>query len=466
VARGGTLYYPIWLAYAAGVLEKEGHIIRLIDAVACNWSEDKLKDDVIKFDPEIVVVDANFSSLKNDCYHAKLLKEITGALSILVGPPASQFPDRILENGGVDIVGRLEYDFTLREIAEAIEDGRSWKNIKGISYVEGGRVINNPARDFITANELNEIPFVSKIYKEHLNIRDYFLGHSLYPMVQIFTGRGCPYQCIFCSWPKTLMGKEYRVRSIENAVDELEYIADEMPQIREVFIEDDTFTMSKKRIIEFVDEINNRRLDVQWSCNARGNLDYETMKLMKEAGCRLLDVGFESGSDDILKNIKKGLTTEELRRFAKDAKRAGLMILADFVFGFPGETRDTVEQTMRFARELKPNIVQFAIATPIPGTEFYEWANRHGFLLVDNLEDSLDSWGAQKCIISYEKISKDEIEFFVDRALKDYYLNPSFVPVAIRNIMRKNGLNELKAMAMSAIVFMRYIRREKKNMIL
>jgi radical SAM superfamily enzyme YgiQ (UPF0313 family) len=190
------------------------------------------------------------------------------------------------------------------------------------------------------------------------------------------------------------------------------------------------------------------------------------MKLMKEAGCRLLDVGFESGSDDILKNIKKGLTTEELRRFAKDAKRAGLMILADFVFGFPGETRDTVEQTMRFARELKPNIVQFAIATPIPGTEFYEWANRHGFLLVDNLEDSLDSWGAQKCIISYEKISKDEIEFFVDRALKDYYLNPSFVPVAIRNIMRKNGLNELKAMAMSAIVFMRYIRREKKNMIL
>jgi radical SAM superfamily enzyme YgiQ (UPF0313 family) len=303
-ARGGTLYYPIWLAYATGLLENNGHKTKLVDAIAWKWDENRVLEDAQKFEPDLIVVDSNFSSLRNDSNVAKLLKDGTGAVSVLVGPPVSQFPERILTDGGVDIAARLEYDFTLQDIAEAIEDGKSFENISGISYKEHGRTLHNPDRKFSTSEELDEIPFVSKVYKKHLNIKDYFLGHTLYPMVQIFTGRGCPNQCTFCAWPKTLMGRKHRVRSVDNVVDELEYITKELPEVKEIFIEDDTFTINKKRIKEVCNEIKRRKLDITWSCNARANLDYETMKVMKKAGCRLLDVGYESGSDDILKNIK------------------------------------------------------------------------------------------------------------------------------------------------------------------
>lgn len=456
-ARGGTLYYPLWLAYSTGLLELEGHEARLVDAIAWKWDIHKVLDDVRKFKPDLVVVDTNFSSLASDAKIAKLLNSVTDVPSVLVGPPASQFPERIL-NYGVDIVARFEYDFTLRDIAEAIDDGNSLKFVNGISYKNNGRIIHNPDRCVSTSEDLDMMPFVSKVYTKHLNIKDYFLGHTLYPMVQIFTGRGCPNQCIFCSWPQTLMGRKYRVRSVENVVDELEYIAKEIPYIKEIFIEDDTFTISKARIKNFCDEIKQRRLDIIWSCNARANLDYESMKVMKGAGCRLLDVGYESGSNEILKNIKKDISVNDSMSFTKDARSAGLMILADFIFGMPGETKETAEQTIRFAKKIKPNIVQFAIATPIPGTEFYNWAKENDFLLIDDLQESLSDEGFQKCIVSYPEFTNDDIENFVNRGLKEYYLSISYIPVALKNILRKNGIDEFKVMMRSAKSFFDYIK--------
>jgi len=244
-------------------------------------------------------------------------------------------------------------------------------------------------------------------------------------------------------------------------VDEFEHITKELPEVKEIFIEDDTFTINKKRVKQFCEEIKRRRIDTSWGCQSRADLDYETMKAMKEAGCRLLDVGYESGSDEILKNIKKGITVNQMREFTKNAKKAGLKILADFVIGFPGETKETAEQTIRFIKEIKPDLLQVAVATPIPGTEFYDYVKENGFLLVDDLEESLDSWGAQKCIISYPEFTKEDIENYVDRALKEYYLSPSYIPVAMKNILRRNGLHELKVMAKSAKVFMKYIGRRK-----
>ena len=458
--RGGALYYPIWLSYAAGVLENNGHRVRLVDAPAWGCNLENVKEDIKNFNHDLIVGESNFQSLTNDVGVIKEIKTEIEAVSVLVGPPVSQFPDRIL-NDGADIAARFEYDFTIRDIAESIEEGSGLENIKGISYEENGRITHNPDRKFSTSEELDEIPFVSKVYNEHLNIKDYFLGHTLYPMVQVFTGRGCPNRCTFCSWPETLMGRKHRVRSVENVVDEFEYITKELPEVKEIFIEDDTFTIGKNRIKEVCSEIKRRGLDITWSCNARANLDYESMKAMKDAGCRLLDVGYESGNDTILKNIKKGITTNDSRKFTEDAKRVGLMILADFIFGMPGETRETAEQTIRFVKEIKPNIVQFSVATPIPGTEFYDWVKENGFLLVDDLEESLDEDGFQKCIVSYPEFTKEDIENYVDRGLKEYYLSPSYIPVAMRNVMRKNGLHELKVMIKSAKVFVRYMGGRK-----
>lgn len=457
-SRGGTLYYPIWLAYATGVLEKEGYKVRLVDAPAWKWDLEKVVQDAKEFNPDLVIVDSNFSSLKNDCDIAKLLKDETGAVSVLVGPPVSQFSEKIL-NYGVDIAARFEYDFIVRDIAEAIENNLPLDNIRGISYKKEGKIIHNPDREFISSKELDEIPFVSAVYKKHLNLNDYFLGHTLNPMVQIFTGRGCPNRCTFCSWPENLMGRKHRVRSVNNIVNEFEFIVNELPEVNEIFIEDDTFTIGKKRIQDICTEIKNRGLDITWSCNARANLDYESMKMMKDAGCRLLDVGYESGSDEILKNIKKGITTVDSRQFTKDAKKAGLMILADFIVGVPGETKETVEQTINFISSIKPNILQVSVATPMPGTEFYRYAKENKYLLTDDLENSIDENGFQKCIISYPNFTKEEIEFYVDKALKQYYLNFSYIPVAFNNICRENGIHELKGMMKSAGTFIKYINR-------
>ena len=464
VGRGGTLDYPKWLAYATGVLEEEHNEVRLVDAPAEKWNLDDVIKDVKRFNPEMLVVETNFSSLKNDIKVVQVLKNINEkAKTILVGPTTSVFPDEILRNECIDVIARFEYDFTLRDLAEAIENNSDLKEIKGISYRNNGKTVHNPNRELTTSEDLDKMPFVSKIYKNHLNIKNYFLSQSLYPEVQIFTGRGCPHRCTFCSWPVTLMGRKYRARSAENIADEFEYVQDELPEVKEIFIEDDTFTINKKLVREVCDVIKRRKIDITWSCNARADMDYETMRGMKKAGCRLLIVGYESGSDEILKNIKKGVTTEQMKEFTKDAKKARLMIHGDFIIGLPGETKETANKTVEFIKELKPNILQIAVATPIPGTEFYNWVKGNEFLLTDDLEESLDNWGAQKCIISYPEFTKEDIENYVDKALKEYYLSPSFIPIAMKNVLRKNGLQELKGMMMSAKVFMKYVKRSKKH---
>lgn len=457
-ARGKTLYYPIWLSYAAGFLEKEGNEVRLVDAIAWDWDQEKVSEDVVKFKPDLIVVDSNFSSLNNDIKVSNLLKENTDALTVIVGPPASQFPEEIVENG-VDVAARFEFEETIKELSESLEK-RNFSEIKGITYKKDEKIIKNPDRDFTTSEFLDELPFVSEVYKKHLNIKDYFLSHSFYPMVQIFTGRGCPNFCTFCSWPETLMGRKYRVRSVKNVVDEFEYIMKELPEIKEIFIEDDSFTIDKKRIMDFCEELGKRRIEISWSCQSRADLDYETMKVMKKAGCRLLDVGYESGNDEILKNIKKGTTVNQLREFTLNAKKAGLKILADFVVGFPGETKETTESTIKFIKEIKPDLLQVAIATPMPGTDFYNFCIEEGYILTENLEESLDLKGFQQCIISYPTLNNNEISVYVDRALKEYYLSVFYIPIAIKNIIGKNGIEEFKSLLMSAKMYFNYLWRD------
>lgn len=459
--RGGTLNYPIWLAYATGVLENQfGKGVRLIDAPARNWNREDVTDDVRRFEPDLIVVDTNFSSLQNDIEVAAALKRVTeGASTIIVGPPTSQFAERILEHADIDAVARFEYDFTVRDYARALKDNAPLEDIPGISYKEAGKIVHNVNRPYISPEDLDTIPFVARVYHEHLNVEDYFLSHTLYPMVQIFTSRGCPNQCVFCAWPVTLTGRQHRVRSVANVADEFDFVVNAMPEVREIFLEDDTFTTNKVRVRDFCQEISDRGLQITWSCNARATLDYETMRMMKKAGCRLLDVGFESGSDEILRNIKKRITTSESRRFARDAKRAGLMVLADVIIGMPGETKETAEQTLRFIKEIKPNLVQYAVATPLPGTEFYNWVKEHGFLLVDDLAESLTRDGFQKCIVSYPGLTDADIECYVDRGLKEYYLSPSYIPIALRNVIRKNGSHELIGMLRSARLFFEYLHK-------
>ena len=454
--RGGTLYYPIWLSYATAVVEQE-YETRLVDAPAWNWSRDDVIKDVKKFKPDLIIMDSSFPSLNNDIEIAEEIKQNYDAKVILVGPPASQFSAEILNDDNVDFTARYEYDFTITQLAETLERGGDLKDIKGLSYKENTTVIDNPDRPFTSSEDLDKIPFVSKVYKKHLNIKDYSLGTSFYPEVQIFTGRGCPNQCTFCSWPQTLMGRKYRVRSIENVVDEFEYIQRELPEVKEIFIEDDTFTITKQRVLEFCEEYKKRGLNIVWACNARVGFDYETMKAMKKVNCRMLITGYESGSDEILQNIKKGITVEQIKQFSKNTKKAGLIEHSDFIIGLPGETHETIEMTKKLIKELKPPLLQVSVASPFPGTEFYEWCRENGYLLTDDPNEYLDEQGHQKAIISYPELTNEAMVKEVDKMLKDYYMSLNYVPLALRQVFRKHGFDEMRRLWYSTRIFLGYI---------
>jgi radical SAM superfamily enzyme YgiQ (UPF0313 family) len=437
------------------------HTIKLVDAPAWGWTINEVLKDINEFKPDLIVLDSSFPSLKNDLNVAKKIKQSFDVKTILVGPPCSQFTDQILQEGGVDIVAKYEYDFTITEIADTLQSAKSLLDIKGISYLHDGKIVHTAQRPFSTSKEITAIPFVSKIYKKYLNSRQYFLGQSLYPEVQIFTGRGCPNFCTFCLWPQTFMGRIYRVRSVENVVDELEWIQKNMPEIKEVFFEDDTFTVNSRRVLDFCKAYQARGLKITWACNARADLPYETMKAMKKAHCRLLIIGYESGSNEILKTIRKGVTIEQGQTFAKNARKANLLTHGDFIIGLPGETKETIELTRKQIKATDSDLLQVSVASPFPGTEFYDWARSHGYLITDDPTEYLDKDGHQKSIVSYPWLTADEITKEVDAILKDYYLSPRYIPKALRQVLRRNSRLELARILRSTKGFSGYMFKRK-----
>jgi anaerobic magnesium-protoporphyrin IX monomethyl ester cyclase len=454
--------YPKWLAYAAGNLEDQGHVVRLLDAPARGLSLKEVEDDCKAFAPEMIVAECNFSSMDNDLSVLTGLGASTGAITVMTGPPASRYSERMIRNGA-DIVAEMEYDITLSDLAAALASGRGLASVKGLSFSEDGKIYHNEQRDPTTEQELDRMHFVSKTYKKHLHIEDYSLSQSLFPEIQIFAGRGCPNLCTFCSWPENFTGRKLRMRSVGNLADEFQYVAENLPEIREIFIEDDSFTIKKGYVEEFCAELLRRKIKITWSCNSRATLDYETMRIMRSAGCRLLIVGFESGNDEILKGIKKGITTERMIRFANDAHKARMMVHGDFIIGLPGETEQTARQTLDFIKAIRPNVLQVAVATPIPGTVFYDQVRDAGYCLVDDIQQSIDSQGFQKCIVSYPELSSAQIEHYVQTALKEFYLSPSFIPIFLSNILRRNGVEELRIMLRSARSFLKYMGAESNG---
>ena len=457
--RGGTLYYPVWLAYATGILELAGCQTRLVDTAASGWGMEQVLSDIAQFRPDLVVVDTSFPSLNNDISITESIKKrFPEVRTAMVGAPASQFADKMLASAGVDIVCRWEFDFVLKDLAAAMASGKGLEAVKGISY-KNGTIMHNPDRPPSTSQELDEVPFVSQVYQKHLNVRDYLLNYSysMHPEVQIFTGRGCPHQCTFCSWPQTLMGRKYRVRSVSNILDEFEWVEKHFREVKQIFLEDDTFPVDKKRVTEFCQGYRERGLKIPWGAQARVGLDCDTMVEMKKAHCMMVDIGYESGNNSILKNVKKGITVEQMTPFVKEAKRAGMSIHGNWIIGLPGETRETIANTRRMIKETRADAITVAVATPFPGTELYKWARENGYLTTEDPNEYLDERGHQKSIISYPELSSEEIKKAVDDILKSYYLSPAYIPIALKRVCNRNGLNELRVLSRSAIAFIKYI---------
>jgi len=259
----------------------------------------------------------------------------------------------------------------------------------------------------------------------------YFIGYLLHPYVSFYTGRGCPAKCSFCLWPQTIGGHQYRTKSPEAVGREMEQAKALFgDRVREYMFDDDTFTIDKQRAIAISEHM--KRLKLTWSCNARANLDYDTLKQLRDNGLRLLLVGFESGNQQILDNIRKGIRLDVARQFMKHCKDLGITVHGTFMIGLPIETQETIEETIRFACEINPHTIQVSIAAPYPGTELYRQAQENGWFK-DNVLVA-DS-GIQTSTLQYPGLSNAAIEDAVEQMYRRFYFRPKAIIPIVREML-------------------------------
>ncbi len=408
-----SYWYPTWLAQPAALVPDS----KLLDCPPHGIHIQECLAQARNYDH--VVIHTSTPSLKNDCRVAEAIKAARPQTRIgFVGAHAAVLPAETLKaSRAIDWVGRKEFDYTCKEVAE----GRPLDSIAGLSWRDqDGKIRHNPERELIP--NMDALPWVANVYKRDLQIEKYFIGYLLHPYVSLYTGRGCPAQCTFCLWPQTIGGHKYRVRSPQNVADEMAYMKQLFPQVKEFFFDDDTFTANLPRAREIAKKL--APLGLTWACNSRANLDYDTIKFFKDCGLRLFLVGYESGNEQILKNIKKGVTLEEMRRFTKACHQAGVVIHGTFILGLPVETRETIEESIRFAQELDVFSLQVSLAAPYPGTELFEMARQNGWFVKKDKTDLVENDGFQQSALEYPDLSKEAIFEAVDEFYRAYYLRP------------------------------------------
>ena len=416
-----SYWYPVWLCYPAGMLEDS----KVIDAPPHKITPQQTIDMAADF--EFLVLFTSTPGFDNDVKLAEAMKDLNPELKVcFVGPHVTARPDESLQaSSAIDFIVRKEFDYQVVDFA----NGKPFEELAGVSYLNGG-VRHNP--DAPQIEDLDALPWVTKVYKRDLDVEKYNVPFLKHPYLSFYTERGCPALCTFCLWPQTLSGHRWRTRSADDVAGEVKWTLENFPGLREIFFDDDTFNIRKSRVLELCKKLEP--LNFTWSCTSRVNVDYETLKAMKDAGCRLLIVGYESGDPQILKNIKKGATIERAVKFTKDAHRAGLVVHGDFIVGLPGETSESIRRSIDFAKKLDTETIQVAVAHPYPGTEFYDYVQQNQHLTTDAMTDET---GHQLPNIHYSGLDQAEIMEWVERFYDEYY----FRPKAAWRIVRKAMFN-------------------------
>jgi radical SAM superfamily enzyme YgiQ (UPF0313 family) len=410
------------------------------------------------FQPHLVVVNTSTPSIYNDIDVAEAIKLcVPDTFILLVGPHVSALPEDSLQlSSAVDGVARKEYDYTVRDLVLALGGANGLQDVLGLSYRDkSGTIVHNPDRPFI--KDLDALPFVSQIYKRHLDVENYFYSITRYPEVAIVTGRGCPYRCNYCVWPQTLTGHTYRRRSVADIADEFEFIAQELPQIKEVFIEDDTLTVDEARAVALAKELIKRGNKLSFTANSRPDVSYETLRWLKKAGLRLLCVGFESGDQKVLDAMHKGTKVKQFYAFREAARRAGVLVHGCFMAGNPQETRETLEATLDVAKRLEPDTAQFFPLMVYPGTQAYEWAKHNGYITAENFEEWLTPDGLHRSTIDLPHLSSEEIVEWCDDARRSFYLRPRYFLSKARQVIAHPS--EARRIFRAARVFIKYLFR-------
>ncbi|MBB3173851.1 hopanoid biosynthesis associated radical SAM protein HpnJ [Endobacter medicaginis] len=439
-----SFWYPTWLAQPAALVKDSV----LIDAPPARLG----MEPVIKAakDSDLVVMHTSTPSFASDVKVAQALKDAKPSLKIgLVGAKVAVQPNESLERAPViDFVARNEFDFTIKEIA----DGRDFKDVDGISFRDAnGTIVHNRERAMI--ENMDSLPFVTPVYHRNLRIEDYFIGYLMHPYISIYTGRGCKSRCTFCLWPQTVGGHRYRTRSPQHVAEEIRLAKTLFPQVREFFFDDDTFTDDLPRAEAIARELG--KMGVTWSCNAKANVPRETLKVLRDNGLRLLLVGYESGNQQILHNIKKGMRIEVAKQFTKDCHDLGIKIHGTFILGLPGETKETIQETIRFATEINPHTLQVSLAAPYPGTFLHKQATENGWLDASNAE-LIDEHGIQIAPLHYPHLSHTEIFDSVETFYRKFYFRAPKIASIVNEMVRSPQM--MKRRLREGVEFFHFLR--------
>jgi hopanoid biosynthesis associated radical SAM protein HpnJ len=442
-----SFWYPTWLAQPAALVPGS----RLVDAPPA----DLTLADILPLarDYELAVLHTSAPSFAHDVKVAEALKGEHPALRVgLVGAHVAVAREASLAaSSALDFVCGTEFDFTIREVAE----GRPLSEVAGLSYRDAGGELRRTA-ERAPLEDMDRLPWVVDVYKRDLDIRRYFIGYLQHPYVSLYTGRGCRSKCTFCLWPQTVGGQRYRTRSVDNVLGEIAHATRLFPDVAEYFFDDDTFTDDLPRAEAIARGLG--RLGVTWSCNAKADVPYASLRIFRDNGLRLLLVGYESGSQTILNNVRKGIRLDRAREFSKHARALGITIHGTFILGLPGETRETIEATIRFAQEIDPHTLQVSLAAPYPGTALHREARARGWLDTRAL---VDGQGTQASVLGYPHLPREAIFAAVETFYRRFYFRPRKIWALGAEMLRDPAV--MRRRLGEGVDFVRFLARRRQE---
>ncbi len=413
--------YPIYLAYLVAIVRESGHQPIFLDAVIEELGIEEFARRVERIAPDLAVLECSTPSIDYDLETVSALKRRLESLkTVLIGSHPTVYHREIIgENPAVDAICRGEFDYTVRDLVRAEAAGQPWDGVEGLTWRDGESIRVNPERPPI--EDLDRIPFPARdLVASPFYRQGTFRGKR---PTTVVTSRGCPFRCTYCLWPSTLYGREFRARSAENVVDELEEAITRFG-VDEVYFDDDSMALDRDRMLEICRLIVERDLKFEWIAQCRvDSMDGEVLRAMKRSGCRYIRFGVESGSPKMLKIMRKGITVERVMETFRLARQAGIRTQAFFLFGIPGETWETVAETIEFAKKLRPGSAQFAVAIPHPGTELFRTATERGWIHYDKWEDFSSCRG----MLQTPEFPREAAEAARVKAYREFYFRPSYI---------------------------------------
>ncbi|MEW6062905.1 MAG: radical SAM protein [Nanoarchaeota archaeon] len=438
--------FPLGIAYIASYLRENNFSVGLIDLRYYGNKWQNVIENVIKREaPRFVGIPCVTPTILEVMKISEIVKRINPGIKVVWGGPhPSALPEECMKFKYVDMITIGEGEETFKELIS----GKRLSQIKGLCYRDKkDKVKINPRRALI--QNLDKLPWPAYDMLPLERYGNPFLGKSLI----MVTGRGCPYNCAFCSSKVIHQGK-YRVRSPKNVVDEIEYLYKKY-NVKKIMFVDDTFTAYPQRTMEICKELIRRGIKIEWACDTRVNfITEELLRIMKKAGCRLVKFGVESGDQKILNIIHKGITLEQVRRAVALAKKVGLQTHGFFIIGHPYDTKETIMKTIRFAKELKLDYAQFSVMTPLPGTEVLTMAEHDkGIKLLTK-----DWWRFQRYgrpVIELPSVSAKELTYYHKLAYRSFYFSAGYI---FRRIMHTK-ISEFPKLVIRAFSLFKFITK-------